>query len=367
MTSLPPGSFEPDWSLHPGLLLKTMLDRRGMRQAQLAERTGLSAKHINQLVNQSIGLSADVALLLGRALDTPPLFWARAEADHQVWLSSQRAHTALVEAADWGAQFDRATLLRHRVIDPGDDPPTVVGKVLRFFKVASAQVFDTIWLQPEVSFRRSQVYGVAEQNTALWLRLIEPPSDSPNLHPVRSRLLRQAVETIPGAAQLGVRDGFIAARTALAEAGVRLCFVRQVPGSRVIGATRWIGDQPVIGLTERNRRIDGFWFTLLHEIGHLLLHPKRRSFLDLEEDKVTADGPEKEADDFAVSILFPPEVSIRIARATNARQLVQLAAQLNLPVALIAGRHGYLTKRWQIGSKLRGQITDADVNALEQC
>ena len=74
MTSLPPGSFDPDWSLHPGFLLKAMLDRRGMRQAQLAERTGLSAKHINQLVNQSIGLSADVALLLGRALDTPPLF-----------------------------------------------------------------------------------------------------------------------------------------------------------------------------------------------------------------------------------------------------------------------------------------------------
>lgn len=48
---------------------------------------------------------------------------------------------------------------------------------------------------------------------------------------------------------------------------------------------------------------DIFFFDLFHEIGHILLHSKKKVFLDLE-DKIES-REEKEADAFATRILMP--------------------------------------------------------------
>ena len=126
------GQFTPDWALHPGVYLRRMLEERGIRQAELAERTGLTAKHINQIVNQSIGISADVALLLDRALGTAPGFWTRAEADYQARASREKAQQELPELIRWARRFDKVTLRRYGIVAAGDDKGTQVEKILRF-------------------------------------------------------------------------------------------------------------------------------------------------------------------------------------------------------------------------------------------
>jgi hypothetical protein len=42
-------------------------------------------------------------------------------------------------------------------------------------------------------------------------------------------------------------------------------------------------NRPVIGLTLRHDRLDNFWFTLFHEIGHVLKHlsPENPAILDM--------------------------------------------------------------------------------------
>ena len=34
-------------------------------------------------------------------------------------------------------------------------------------------------------------------------------------------------------------------------------------------------DNPVIGLTLRHDRLDNFWFTLMHQLAHIVLHYNR--------------------------------------------------------------------------------------------
>ena len=158
---------------------------------------------------------------------------------------------------------------------------------------------------------------------------------------------------------LTIADGFTAARAALAEAGVVLTFVRQVPETRVCGATWWLGpERPVIGLTERHRKPDTFWFNLLHEIGHIALHPRRTTFLDLDLEKNAGDAAEQEADTFAEATLLPDDARALIARAATREQLLLLAARLGVGVTVVAGHHGHATGRWNIGGTLRGKITD---------
>jgi HTH-type transcriptional regulator/antitoxin HigA len=363
-----PEELRPDWSIHPGVILRQLLDHRGIRQSELAERTGLTAKHINQIVTENIGISADVALLLERALGSPDApFWIRAEADYQAYLSKQKAEVQLQAYAPWASKFDNATLHRYRITSPGDDPADMAEKILRFFGVASPEAFEQTWLRPRVSFRRSQAFTVAEQNTALWLRLVERNAEHATVPPLRPGALRKTARTIPAMTNLTIPDGFTAARAALAEAGVVLTFVREVPGTRVWGATWWLGaEQPVIGLTARGRKPDCFWFNLLHEVGHILLHPRRETFLDLDIDKIVTDPAEDQASDFAERTLLPDDVRVQIARVTTREQLLLLAARLGIGVTIIAGHHGHATGKWHIGGTLRGKISDTDIDMLEE-
>src|SRR5580658_3277520 len=105
-----PDEFVPDWSMHPGFVLRQVMEHRGIRQAELAERTGLTAKHVNQIVTEGIGISGDVALLLERALGGSARFWTRADADYQAYASTQKAKDKLAEYSAWASCFDAGTL-----------------------------------------------------------------------------------------------------------------------------------------------------------------------------------------------------------------------------------------------------------------
>jgi HTH-type transcriptional regulator/antitoxin HigA len=337
-----------------------------MRQAELAERTGLTPKHINQIVKQAVGITPDVAVLLERALDTPPRFWANVGADWEVYQSEQRASTSLEDFTTWASKFDKDTLVRYGVIGRADSLPERAGKLVRFFGVANPTAFEQTWMRPRVSFKRSQAYTVHEHNTALWLRLVERCAENVHVGQYKPAKLRGAASQIPAFTSMPFTTGFEAAHASLAAAGVALVFVRQVPDTRVCAATWWLGDRPAIGITERHRKPDIFWFSLLHEIGHLLLHPRRKTFLDLDDDRNVDDEAEAEANDYAASVLFPGNARERIASATTREELILLSADLGLGLPIVAGQHGHLTKNWRVGGTLRNKITERDSAMLEE-
>lgn len=72
----------------PPTLLAQVLAEQAVPQADLARRTNLSAKHINQLCQGKTRMSVDVALRLEFTLGVPAEEWMRAYTD--TWISEQR-------------------------------------------------------------------------------------------------------------------------------------------------------------------------------------------------------------------------------------------------------------------------------------
>lgn len=360
--------LQTDWAVHPGVVLRRYMQEHGIRQADLAERTGLTAKHVNQIVKKSVGITPDVAVLLETALGTPHRFWSQLGANWDMHTSEQKSPANSQETIAWANAFDVSTLLRCGIITPNDSMVERARKVLQFFGVASPAAFKATWLQPRTSFKRSQAYTVHEQNTALWLRLVERAASDLNVEAeYKPARLRKAAALLPALTTMPLVTGFEAAQAALADAGVALVFVRQVPGTRVSAATWWLDDGPAIGITERGRRFDIFWWGILHEIGHLLRHPKRETFLDLERGKgdPTETEKEREADDYATEVMFPNAARLRIAGLKTKAELALLAAELNLGVSIVAGQHGHLTGDWRTFGSLRSTFTEVEVDELE--
>ncbi|ESW83881.1 hypothetical protein X770_25150 [Mesorhizobium sp. LSJC269B00] len=137
-------------------------------------------------------------------------------------------------------------------------------------------------------------------------------------------------------------DGPKRVRDLLLENGIVLVAEPQIPGMSVDGAAFLADDVPVIGLTLLRDTVDNFWFTLLHEIAHIILHYRTGLSAGFFDDVTSpeADEFEKEANRFAENLLIPEEIWVRSpARISKtAEPIEKLANQLKINPAIVFGR-----------------------------
>lgn len=146
----------------------------------------------------------------------------------------------------------------------------------------------------------------------------------------------------------------------LKDHGVILIIERHLPSTHLDGAAMLLNEEiPVIGLTLRHDRLDNFWFTLFHELGHIFRHRDqglREGFFD-EEGAPSLDDLESEADEFAESAFISNEVWRKsFVRFTKAgEQVIQFAKDRGISSAIVAGRLRRERKDWSLFSDLVGQ------------
>ncbi|NUM52488.1 MAG: HigA family addiction module antidote protein [Candidatus Hydrogenedentes bacterium] len=68
-----PGNFAI--KVHPGDVLREMLDEIHLSQAELARHLNVDPSKINEICRRKRGISAEMAVLLGRAFNVSPGTW----------------------------------------------------------------------------------------------------------------------------------------------------------------------------------------------------------------------------------------------------------------------------------------------------
>lgn len=364
VTQLAPRQFRSNAPVHPGEILRRELDARGMTQADLAARTNLSAKHINQVLRGSALMSADVAITLERVLGTPASMWTQLEARWQEAQSRARAQKSLGAYTEWAHRFPLKDMIRRGLLPVGANGARLVEELLELFKVADPESFDRVWLSElQGGFRRAQQFDVDSYATATWLILAQRQVESTPLTPYSVVRLRAALTQLRALTQLPVAEGFTQARQILAGCGIALAFVDSINKSRISGMTWWLSPSRIlIALSDRGKKLDIFWFNLFHELAHLLLHPKRTVFIEFERSKGdNIDGDETAADEFAAELLIPNRYDDEIKLASP-QSIPAIAERLEIGESLVAGRWAHMTKEWRLVSALRPQL---DVKSLQ--
>ena len=147
------------------------------------------------------------------------------------------------------------------------------------------------------------------------------------------------------------------AREVLNRWGIHLIVLPHLPRTYLDGASFLsTKGHPIIGLTLRHDRLDNFWFTLMHELAHILLHLQDQDaafFDDTERPSQATNGKEEnEANDFAQEMLIPSQIwqnySRRLLRSNRRRPVEEAALELRICPAIVAGRI-----RWETGDYRR--------------
>jgi len=75
--------------IHPGEFLREALTGLGISQAQFARAIGVAPMRISHLVNGMRPVSAELALLFGRALGQSPQYWLNLQAAYDLKVAAQ--------------------------------------------------------------------------------------------------------------------------------------------------------------------------------------------------------------------------------------------------------------------------------------
>jgi antitoxin HigA-1 len=77
--------------IHPGEILKEIyLDPLGITITGLANNLGVARKTVSQLVNGHMGVSAEMAIRLGKAFNTTPELWLNIQRNYDLWHAGSR-------------------------------------------------------------------------------------------------------------------------------------------------------------------------------------------------------------------------------------------------------------------------------------
>lgn len=361
--SLETGDFQPDYVVSPGTVLRAELDARGLTQADLATRTGLSPKHVNQVVKDVAPLSADVALLLERTLGVPSRVWNTLESRQREVTTKKKSQLELASHADWLSRFPTKELVSRGVLSALGGAGARVDQLLTFFGVADPTAWERIYAEPVAAFRRAQHLSPDSAATAVWLRLAEqqvvPAGEGQALASYSARAFRQLLPKLRAlTTEESTEQAFQRLQQLCASVGVRVVYVPQLKGTGINGATRWLGDHPLIALSDRYKWADTFWFSFFHEVGHVLSHPRRCTYVALPDKGDDQDGLEAEADQFAADQLIPPSAREALARLKQRTDVIRFAEQIGVDPGIVAGRLGTDTRDWKFanGLKLRRQV-----------
>jgi len=289
----------------PGYFIREQMELRDWIQEDLAAVIGITPKHLNAILRDKQPLTIETAMLLGEVFNTSAQYWLNIDSGYRLWKEQEKSEK--VKAADIRRMiYERMPvndMIKKGWLQPYKDLNELIEQVMRYWNMKTLD-FEQLDknLLPCLT-KSSEAYNQFNASYALtWYQkaCLVAGSKRPkpyNQYKLRSLFVRIHSYTI----KEGGINNFLAE---LKSAGVIFIILPHLSKTYLDGAAFFSGDNPVIVYTGRYKRIDNFWFTIAHEIAHLLYHINDKTpfildnFSNMERNRI-----EDEANKYAAIML----------------------------------------------------------------
>lgn len=307
-------SSEPNYAVPPGETLLDTLEELGMTQSDLAKRMGRPVKTINEIIKGKAAITAETSLELERATGIPAGMWNNLERNYRDQLARLKERARLENQTHFLKNIPLKEIIHRGWVEKYKDEVDQLIEVLKFYRISNVDAWETIWgpkLNASTSYRKATTFRSEDGALTAWLRQGEIEAEGISCKPFDKTAFKQLLkEDIRKLTCEADPQKFIPELIRLcSEVGVAVVIVKELPKSRVSGATYWLGpDKAVIQLSVRYKSDDHLWFTFFHEAGHIVLHGKKDSFVEFigsQADDI--EEKEREADLFSSNTLIPQQ------------------------------------------------------------
>lgn len=348
-----------DLIIHPGETISDVLEDRGITQVELASRTGVSPAYVSNVIAGKKGISANFAMGLEYALGVPKSFWLNLQANYESeLLEANEGQTITDEERSAREDLkDVVKYLRQRGMMPirekKDDSILSLRKALQISNIANLKE-----MIPVGAFRMATNTVVNPYVLGAWIRLCQIAGNNKTISTKFDKKytvdLINAIKSIMCQKDANIQEDL---KDVMERYGIDFSVARNFRGAPVQGYISQKADgiyQMV--LTIRGSFADIFWFSLFHEIGHIVNGDvaKTLKFIDDGSDQ----NKEMAADLFASNMLLSSEsYEAFIERGNFSIEAIQrYAVSQNVMPYIVIGRlqkEKYLDYRTYSNYKLR--------------
>ncbi|MFR4101671.1 MAG: HigA family addiction module antitoxin [Streptococcus sp.] len=326
-------------AFHPGQYVEELIEDYNVTQKEFAERLGVSAKTVSKLVNAEESISKETAHKLAKLSGV----------SMQTWLNLQNAYDVKVaeiveqKELEEGSEKEICEMIDFKYFKAEGYVPdkryTLKEKIVELRKilgVASLEKFSSF--NNQVSYRNTREFTTKSiVNSNIMLELASKKArDITTTKLNRKKLekslpaLRELTRQAPEAFPQRLYD-------ILLDCGVVLVGLPALPNANLNGATKKFGNgSALLLLTDRNKASDIFWFSLFHEIGHIL----ENEFSSDDGNGKSYRRSEERADQFAKDLLIDPQDYQRfIDEACFDKQAIKkFADEIGIHPSIVLGR-----------------------------
>jgi len=313
MNSAQQTSFEPNAVPHPGETVLEYLDFHGWSQRDLARRTGLSPKTISEICNGKAPITPPTALVFEKAFQRPAHLWLNLQRHFDEAGARRHEFAKSLQWGEWVGHFPLKEMRRLNFSLPQGRSDT--DTLLNFFGVSSPESWDSVWKASAVAYRQTRAFKTREESIAAWVRETELVARGLEVADFDEQRLLSSLQDLRQLTTTRADEIMDPIQKICADAGVAVVLVPALRNTGISGCARWLTEKrALVGLTLRYKTDDQLWFTLFHELGHILLHRNKRSFVvdnaaeDLSDHIVDPEMQryEAEASRFSADTLIPP-------------------------------------------------------------
>jgi HTH-type transcriptional regulator/antitoxin HigA len=351
-----------DLPIPPGEYLEEVIEDLGMSKDELAKRMNRPAPKLSAIFKGGKAITPDTALQLEKVVGVPAHVWAGLESEYRLALARRRNYEEQRQLKEEGhlvKRFRYADLLKLGLVARKTRPTDKVLELHKFFGVASlGTVLD---LRRYQAAFRSGSQKRSPEAVAAWLRIGELEAQKMRCAPFQKRRLKNSLETVRSMTLQSPEDVQKNLHHLLSDCGVALVLCPHLPGTYAHGATFWLGrGKAVVMMTLRYKWADVFWFSLFHELGHILLHERQAVILEDDDRDPVLRGLEEEANRFAADTLIQPGAFKAFLKTGQffAEDIERFAKRVSIPPGIVVGRlqrEGHIKPSWHNG--LRRQFT----------
>lgn len=333
----------------PGYFVREQMQFREWTQEDLADVTGITLKHINKILQDKQPLTLETARILAGVFNTSAQYWLNLDTAYRLWL--EQGISAKESEAEQKSMIYEHMPVRDMVkkgwLKPFTNVEGLIRETLRFWGWTR---LDFSSLDPQklpCYTRKSTAYRQFNAAYALtWYRMARKVAEPlPRNTYDRSALGRLFDELHRFTTK---KDGVRHFLHELEQCGVVFFVLPHLQKTYLDGAAFLSGENPVIVYTGRYKRVDNFWFTVAHEIAHVLKHLDENSPFILDDLK---DGKqnevEYEANTMAAEKLKHTEIMDYLAPYLNylsANRVEDCAVKYQVHPSIIIGKLAFEKK-----------------------
>ena len=319
-------------AFHPGYYIKEIVDESGLTQEDFAKRLGTTPKNLSILIRGEQSLSVDMANKLSRMLGTSITYWLNLQQAYDEKIAEFLSEKELIRERTIFRLMKYQYFCEHFHLP--DYPRKIDEKIksLReFLSVSSLTVL--VEKDLAVSFRSYSdnltPKNIVNANAMVQIAINETlKTDTPKYN---KKKFEKAVAF--ALTQTKNHENFLPIITdAFREAGVVLVALPNLSGSGINGATKRVDGKIMLLVNDRRHYADTFWFTLFHEIGHIMNGDLGISFESEAED---------EANLYAKNALIPQdkyEAFIFDHRYFDEETIRKFAEEIDRDPGIVVGR-----------------------------